>query len=132
MAPPAAALIGIAVGATIVVGYLAYLFSQKEENDQHTEFSSNNRRNNYNDEQLTDSYDEFIRLSNLNHNHDHQIRLSNLSKNHDHQKVKHHSEARANAVILKMRDSGKDKDNKLQSYYNTELNGWFVGNSKYD
>ena len=122
MAPPhvaVAAIVGVAVIS--VVGFAYSLFSQKEENIQYEEFSSNNQRNKYNDEPESDSDSD-----------DESIRLRNLYKNHDHQKVKHPSEARANAVILRMRNSGKDKNHKLRSYYNTELNGWFVGNSKYD
>ena len=94
---------------------------KKKKKHQRKEFPSNNRRNKHNDEPESESDSDYE-----------SIRLSNLHKNHDHQKVKHPSEARANAVILRMRNSGKDKNHKLRSYYNSKLIGWFVGNSKYD
>ena len=59
------------------------------------------------------------------------IRYSNLHNNHDHLKVKHNSRDEALAEIQRMQRYGYEDSERLVEYYNSELDGWFVGRKKY-
>jgi hypothetical protein len=53
---------------------------------------------------------------------------SNPNNNHDAQKFKHDARSGAEAEVRRMKRDGSYQDtNRLNVYYNRELNGWYVG-----
>jgi hypothetical protein len=55
---------------------------------------------------------------------------SNRRNNHDDQKQKHTCQEEAEAEISRMRRNNYADSDRLNAYYNYELQGWFVGRSK--
>ena len=58
----------------------------------------------------------------------HSTSYKNRSNNHDHLKVKHSTQASAEAEVRRMTKSGRYEEcERLNVYYNDEYEGWFVG-----
>jgi hypothetical protein len=51
--------------------------------------------------------------------------------NHDHLKHKHTTREKAEQEIRRMKSIGKDGCERLNAYYNDELDGWFVGRGQW-
>jgi hypothetical protein len=56
-----------------------------------------------------------------------QVRYSNPGSNHDHLKYKHSSRRSAELEVTRMKMAGYDESERLNVYFNRELDGWYVG-----
>jgi hypothetical protein len=72
-----------------------------------------------------------MRISNVTQPMRRSVARSNPRNNHDDEKHKHASQEEAEAEISRMRRNGYHGSDRLNAYYNDELQGWFVGRSKY-
>ena len=59
------------------------------------------------------------------------ISHSNPYINHDHMKHQHASRESAIAEVNRMQQHGYEGSGRLNVYYNRQLEGWYVGRSKY-
>lgn len=64
--------------------------------------------------------------------HDGFISYSNPNNNHDHNKVKYETKKDAELEVARMQRLGLSDSDRLNVYYNRELQGFFVGRSKFD
>jgi hypothetical protein len=64
--------------------------------------------------------------------HSRSLRVPSQSKsnNHDHTKRMHSSRNAADSTIARMINQGVPNGERLVSYFNEDLNGWFVGNAR--
>jgi hypothetical protein len=58
---------------------------------------------------------------------DDDVSYSNPGNNHDHLKHKHRTREFANEEVRRMQRQGYGESERLNVYYNRELDGWYVG-----
>ncbi|KAJ1479805.1 hypothetical protein T484DRAFT_1958041 [Baffinella frigidus] len=56
---------------------------------------------------------------------------SNPNNNHDDRKHRHNSQGAAEAEVRRMQRHGYEGSERLQTYYNQERGGWYIGRSSY-
>lgn len=59
------------------------------------------------------------------------VHFSNLHNNHDHKKIPHPSKESAEKEVERMRRRKYQGSDKLNSYYNSDREQWFVGRRRY-
>jgi hypothetical protein len=84
----------------------------------------NGRRQEYNQENREGGDVTFERRQ---HYVDRNIRYSNTRNNHDHLKHKHATQSEAKAEVRRMKAANYDGCERLNAYYNPDLDGWYVG-----
>jgi len=109
-------MIPLAIAGTFVVIYLLYKLSQNESNDDVHEPAHAHADHQYRQRQPRD-FQSFGTPSNLNNNH-------------DQDKRPYRSKEDAEVVVQEMKRRGRDPNDTLVSYFNTEIGAWFVGNNK--
>eukprot|EP00978_Attheya_sp_CCMP212_P040721 scaffold225471_cov48-Attheya_sp.AAC.1 len=63
---------------------------------------------------------------------DFSIPRSNLGNNHDNLKYPHPTRESANREVLRMQTQGYEGSARLNVYYNSDREAWFVGKSSWD
>ena len=98
-----------------------YNNTNNNNHDQHVKFNHSARLS------AADESEEFGRMKKSSR-YDACYTSSNPRNNHDQQKFKHSTRASAEAEIRRMKESGcYDECERLNTYYNDEYEGWFVG-----
>ena len=126
MSPPVAAM--IIIGCVAAVGFWYYWSSgrkKKYESQVHHHGSYQGGRASAYGGRCSSSYTSES-WSDTNY------QCSNPNNNHDQQKYKHATRESAEAEIQRMQRMGVKGSERLKAYYNSELDGWYVGRSKYD
>jgi len=124
------------------VNYLLYKLSKNESNDDVHEPAHAHagwRRGEDPDHRPNSYYDNDTGNNNLDHQYrqrqppdfqSFETRTSNLNNNHDQDKRPYRSKEDAEVVVQEMKRRGRDPNDTLVSYFNTEIGAWFVGNNK--
>eukprot|EP00550_Attheya_septentrionalis_P007999 CAMPEP_0198296558 /NCGR_PEP_ID=MMETSP1449-20131203/33051_1 /TAXON_ID=420275 /ORGANISM="Attheya septentrionalis, Strain CCMP2084" /LENGTH=99 /DNA_ID=CAMNT_0043997207 /DNA_START=572 /DNA_END=868 /DNA_ORIENTATION=+ len=70
-----------------------------------------------------------LRVAEQQDKEDFNIPRSNLGNNHDNLKHSHTTRESAKREVLRMKTQGYKGSARLNEYYNSDLNAWFVGKS---
>lgn len=122
MSGSGAIVIGLAI-----VAFIFFFPDVKEKNDKKEQEREERRR--HQDNQYYQASYSARRRSEPTHKT--AISYSNPHNNHDHQKRKHETRASAEREVDRMRWKGLPDSERMNVYYNDELDGWFVGRSRW-
>ena len=108
-------LVVIRLPLLIPLGLLYLLFFRKsDKSNNNVDFIRPGRHKNQNED------------NNLHHNNQ-SVSHSNRYNNHDNRKIGYDSRVKAKKVINRMKEQGCDGSNRLNEYYNSDYDQWYVG-----